>query len=727
MAAIAESTPRTAPLARGGALLLDLAEAQRGRWMLWLAPVLLAGILLYFALPEEPPLWIGPTVLSASLVAWAALRGSVPTAPAVMTLAALAAGFSAAQLRTAGTGTPILNGRLGPVLVEGRVVEIAPLPGEGGRVLLEELTVARLPSQDTPRRVRIRVAADLGGVAPGDRIAVLTELLAPPPPAAPGAFDYQRQAWFEGIGAVGFSFGAVRAHQPGSAASGWSERWTELRHTATHRILEALPGPEGGIAAALMTGHQGAISADVIAAMRDSGLAHLLSISGLHIGLIAGILLLGLRAGMALVPWVALRLPTKKIAAIAALIGTGAYVLLAGAPVPTQRAFLMTAIVMLAVLADRSALTMRLVAWAAVVVSLIRPEAVLGASFQMSFAAVAALVATHEGLAARSVTGPRSLISRIGRVLVGIALTSLVAGAATAPFAAYHFHRLADYGVLANMAAVPITGFWVMPLALFAFALMPLGLEAWALVPMGWGIEAIVVVAQWVAGLPGASIQVPAMSAAALAAVVTGGLWLCLWRGRWRWLGLVALPVAGVLILLHRPPDLLISGDGAVVALRDAEGRLRLSDPRKGGIAIETWLERNGQRDRLPWPESPEAGGCDRDGCWAELRGRRLALAFSLAAAAEECGRVDLAVVTRFLPSWRCRGSLLIDRGRLWRAGAHAVWIEEEGVRIKTVRATRGERPWVGERQRPTVLKLELVPWSGISSGERARSTAPAP
>ena len=714
MAAVAELELRAGPernSAGMGALLLRLADAQRGRWVLWLALLLLCGTLSYFALPEEPPVWLGVTGLIAALGAWLALRGSWLLAPALIGSAALAAGFAAAQLRTASTGTPILDRPLGPVPVQGRVVEIAPLPEKGGRMILEDLSIARLAPDQTPRRVRIRIAAGLDGIGPGDRITLLAELVAPPAPAAPGAFDYQRQAWFEGIGAVGFAYGSIRRHEPGQPPSGWSEYWRDLRHDVTGRILAALPGTNGAIAAALMTGHQGAIPIDVIQAMRDSGLAHLLSISGLHIGLIAAILLFGLRAGIALVPWLALRIPGKKVAAVMALIGTGAYVLLAGATVPTQRAFLMTAIVMLAVLADRSALTMRLVAWAGALVTVIRPEAVLGASFQMSFAAVTALIAAHEGFAARRQTGPRSILSRIRRTLGGIALTSLVAGAATAPFAAYHFHRLADYGVLANMAAVPITGFWVMPLGLLAFALMPFGLEAWALVPMGWGIEAILGVARWVAGLPGAAILVPAMPASALAVFAAGGLWLCLWRGGWRWLALASLPVAAALAMLQSPPDLLVTADGAVLALRDAQGTLRLSDARKGGIAVETWLERNGQSQRLAWPEPSEAGGCDSDGCRAELRGRSLAYALTLSAAAEDCGRADLVIAARFLPRGHCRGSIVIDRGALWRAGAHALWLTEEGVRIETVRDHRGERPWTVERVRPAAPVRAFAPW----------------
>jgi competence protein ComEC len=710
MAAIAELESRAEPLVRSGILLLRLIEAQRGRWKLWLAPILLAGVIVYFALPAEPPLWIGPASLIASFCAWFWFRDDALVGPVFLAAAALMAGFTAAQLRTASAGTPILEGRIGPVLVQGRVLEVAPLPEQGGRVLLQDLSIPRLSTDKTPRSVRLRISDDLSTISPGDRIAFLAQLVPPPPPAAPGAFDFQRQAWFDGIGAVGFALGNIRAHEP-AAESGLTQGWARLRHAATARILAALPGPRGAIAAALMTGDQGAIPNGIIAAMRDSGLAHLLSISGLHIGLVAGILLIGLRAGLALIPWLALRIPTKKVAAVAALIATGGYVLLAGAPVPAQRAFVMTAIVMLAILTNRSALTMRLIAWAAAAVALVRPEAVLGASFQMSFAAVTALIASHEALAKRRSRGPRTIAARVGRELAGVALTSLVAGAATSPFAAYHFHRLADYGVLANLVAVPITGFWVMPLAILAFALMPFGLEGLALVPMGWGIGAIIAVAEGVAAFPGSAIEVPAVPAAALAIVVIGGLWLCLMRGRWRWLGTAVLPVAALLVLLDRPPDLLIAADGSVVAVRDMDGRLRLSDARKGGIAVDTWLERNAQTERLSWSDLGEEGGCDSEGCHAQVAGRSTGLALTPAAAAEDCGRVDLVVTTRFLSLARCPGSVLIDRGALWRAGAHALWITNTGVRVETVRGYRGERPWVAERTRPPGLLAGTIRW----------------
>ena len=253
----------------------------------------------------------------------------------------------------------------------------------------------------------------------------------------------------------------------------------ELRQSITDRILTQLPGETGAVAAALMTGYQTAVPEPVMAAMRDSGLAHLLSISGLHIGLVAGLLFVGLRRALALIPPLALAHPIKKWAAGAALIGAFGYLLLSGAPVPTQRAFLMTGLMLVAVLLDRRAISMRSVAWAACAILLITPEALVGASLQMSFAAVVALVAAYEGtrdyrMRQRIGSGP---LRRAGLYVAGIALTSVVATLATAPYSVFHFNRLALYGVVANVLAVPLTGLWVMPWAVAAFLLMPFGLE----------------------------------------------------------------------------------------------------------------------------------------------------------------------------------------------------------------------------------------------------------
>jgi competence protein ComEC len=295
-------------------------------------------------------------------------------------------------------------------------------------------------------RVTLRAASEALPV--GSWVRLPAVLNPPPAPAMPGAFDFARQAWFDRLGGVGYAVGRPEAIAApvGEDGAGWRLRVEGLRQRLNERIQAALPGPAGAVAAALMTGDRGAIPEELVEAMRDSGLAHLLSISGLHIGLVWTLLFFAVRAGLALAEPVALRWPVKKWAAAAALAGAFAYLLISGAEVPTQRAFLMTALVTLAILCDRSALSMRLVAWAAGAILLLTPEALLSASFQLSFAAVVALVAAYEVLAPRlaRLRADSGTARRIGLYLAGVCLTTFVAGLATAPFGLFHFTRLVN-------------------------------------------------------------------------------------------------------------------------------------------------------------------------------------------------------------------------------------------------------------------------------------------
>ncbi|MGH6961173.1 MAG: ComEC/Rec2 family competence protein, partial [Dongiaceae bacterium] len=506
--------------------------------------------------------------------------------------------------------------------------------------------------------------------------------------------------------AVGFAFGQTVTLLEQTGDADWlstTAAWlADLRLRIAMEVRSVLPEAPGAIAVALITGDQGAIPKPVLEAMRDSGLSHLLSISGLHIGLVAGILFIGLRAMLALIPPLVLNHPTKKWAAATALLGTLFYLLLAGAPVPTQRAYLMTGIVLLAVLFDRKAISMRTVALAATAVLLILPDALVGASFQMSFAAVVALVAVYEAsepLRLRwraNAPWPRTAALYVG----GIAAMSLIATAATSPFVAYHFDRFTAYGVFANMLAVPLTSFWVMPFAVAAVLLMPFGLAWLALVPMGWGIEGIVWIADVVAALPGAVSLVPAMPIGGLLLTTLGGLWLCLWQRRWRLLGLPAIGLGLLSVLMVRPPDILISEDGRLVAVADGDGKLLLSSRRVGRFEADAWLLRAGEDAALDWPtDGYGAGGrlaCDNLGCIYSAAGWTVAIAHEPDALIEDCQVADIVLSLEPMRG-PCRSAKrVIDRFDLWRDGAHALWIDDEqAVRIESVRARRGDRPWV--------------------------------
>ena len=436
---------------------------------------------------------------------------------------------------------PPLDKRIGQASIEGRVVAASALPS-GIRLLLEDVAIRGRDERALPRRVRITVRASGATAAPGDQVRVRAVLMPPPGPALPGAFDFQRKAFFDGLGAVGYAVGRIQLVEARSQST-IGDRVARLRQAISARVRASLPGSAGAIAATLMTGDRGAIAARDLAAMRDSGLAHLLAISGLHIGLIAAILFFTVRGLLALAPRVALNYPIKKWAAAAAMLGAFAYLLITGLTIPTQRAFLMTSIVLLAVILDRSVISMGLVAWAAAVVLLLSPESLLGPSFQMSFAAVVALIAAYEVCRAPMIDwlGGGGIGRRVLLYFMGIGLTTLVAGLATTPFAIFHFNRFVAFGLAANLVAVPVMALWIMPWAMLAYVLMPFGLERLALVPMGTGIDLVLGVAHTVAAWPGAVWLLPPMPTVGLVLVALGGLWLCLWRRAWRLAGIAGI------------------------------------------------------------------------------------------------------------------------------------------------------------------------------------------
>lgn len=688
------------------ASLSALLLAERERWPLWLPAGVGLGVVTYFLLPAEPPAWAGAVALGAALVgAWVERRRR-PVMLAVLAAATVPLGFAVAQLRTHLVDAPVLERRLGPATVTGRVAETHPLPEGGLRLVLEDVVIDDPAEGTMPARVRITVRAESDPIPPPGRRVEARAVLSPPPaPAAPGAFDFARWAYFERLSAVGYALGPVHELPP-EAGEGFSWRLAldGLRHRVATRVMAALEGPEGPVAAALLTGERGAIPRSVFTAIRSAGLAHLLAISGLHLGLVAGFVFFAVRGGLALWERVALRYPIKKWAAAAALIAALGYLFLSGATVPTQRAFLMAGLVLVAVMLDRTAVSMRLVAWAAAMVLLVAPESLLGPSFQMSFAAVIALVAVWESVRYDLLPAwwrEANWFRRRLIYLVGVGLTTLVASAATAPFVVYHFNRVAIYGLAANFLAVPITALWIMPWGLVALLLMPIGLEALALVPMGWGIAGVIGIAETVSAWPSAVLLFPAMPGLALGAVALGGLWLCLWQRPWRWLGLVAVAGGLMTVPLGRGADVLVDGNGKLFAVRTASGELALSSRRAARFTGEIWLRREGQDEAAPWPDDDGDDPrlrCDSLGCIYRARGQVVALVRDARALMDDC-RIATVVVSLEPVRGRCPSArVVIDRFDLWREGAHALWLDPDGVRTVSVAESRGRRPWVLDR-----------------------------
>jgi len=475
-----------------------------------------------------------------------------------------------------------------------------------------------------------------------------------------------------------------------------------VRQAIGQRITAVLPGQPGAIANALITGERGGISEETNAAFRASGLFHVLSISGLHMVIMSGSVFFLVRLCLAAVPALALRYPIKKWAAVAATVAAFAYLLISGASFATVRSVIMISIMFLAVVLDRPALALRNVVLAALVILILFPESLFNTGFQMSFAAVAGLVAFYEVIRHRGEEGafvPRGPLARLALFLVGIVLSTLVASAAVAPFAAYHFHQSQQYAVLANLIAIPLCNLIVMPAALATLMAMPFGLETLPLWIMGLGIEGMTWVAARVGSLPGAVGRIPAMPTFAFLLMVAGGLWLVLWQTRWRLLG-AALVAAGVALAptLQRP-DVLIARDGALVAVRSDNQRLSAVGSRRPSFELIRWLEHDG--DTREPKEATKASGfkCDAVGCLAVVKGVTVAVARHPAALRDDCQRAKILIAS-FANPRGCNGpAVLIDFFAVRRRGTHAVYIDEDGhIRVETVAQTRGDRPWSSRR-----------------------------
>ena len=684
---------------------LASALADEGaRASLWLPVCLGLGIAGYFALPQEPPPWLllplGAGLLALLWLGW--LRPGLRAA--VLALGLLGLGLFVAMLRTLAVAAPVLAEELGPRWVSGQVAEVEIVDSRP-RLLLRTSQISGLPAEATPDLVRLRLLRPWPGLRAGDSVALKAVLRPPPEPAAPGAFDFARRAYFQRLGAVGYAVTAPRIEEGADGEDGarrWRVAWAALRQALGERITAALDGVPGAVAVALITGDRSAIPDAALEDMRMSGLAHLLAISGLHLGLVAGLVFFAARTGLALIPALALRFPIKKWAAVLAAAAALVYLFLVGATIPTQRAYVMVGLALLAIVLDRQPISLRLLAAAAMLILILSPESLLSASFQMSFAAVTGLVAGYEWLSQRRQPGfqDRGLLARLGVYLGFLMLSSVIANLATAPFAIFHFNRLAVFGLFANLVAIPLTAFWIMPAALIAMLLLPFGLEAWPLAAMGMGIEFLLAVAGEIAAWQGAVIPIRAMPLWGLAAATLGGLWLCLWERPWRLLGLAGPLLGAASIALASPPDLLVSGDGKLLALRARDGALVFSSLRRDRYRRDIWLRRSGSMTARAWePDGQAEPGlrCDALGCIFEFApGRRLGLALTGEALEEDCRAVEVLVSLEPLRGLDCpTPSLVIDRFDLWRNGAHAVWLSGRASRVTTVRAQRGERPWV--------------------------------
>ncbi|HEX8512915.1 MAG TPA: ComEC/Rec2 family competence protein, partial [Allosphingosinicella sp.] len=569
-----------------------LADAERDQLPLWLPVGLGLGTAAWFALPDARA-WIAFLLLAAALAL--APQAIAPgtrwgRAASIFCLAAIV-GCANVWWKAERVAAPVLSHARAAEFDAG-IESFQRLPARGLiRLVVEPAAESGLPAK---LRVNVDSATAPAGIEAGATVRLRGYLMPPAPAALPGAYDFARAAWFQGIGGTGRVTLVRVVAPPGDL--GWRARLADTRQRLADHIRSKLPAGAGGIAAALATGDQGGIPEADAEAMRRSGLAHLLSVSGLHLTAVVGAVMLLTLKLLALSPVLALRFRLVLIAAGAGALAGIAYTLLTGAEVPTIRSCIAALLVLLGVALGRDALTLRLVAVAALVVLLLWPESLPGASFQMSFAAITAIVALHEHPRVRALLARREELwpMKVGRFVLGLILTGLAVEVALIPIALWHFHQAGLYGALANIVAIPLTTFVIMPLEALAllFDVAGLGAPFWWLA--GASLELLLALAHAVAAAPGAVARLPTLPATAFALMLAGGLWLVLWRTRGRRLGLVPAAAGAAAALMAPTPDLLVTGDGRHLALRTSSGELALLRGRAGDYVRELMTQSAG-------------------------------------------------------------------------------------------------------------------------------------
>ncbi|HEY5073027.1 MAG TPA: ComEC/Rec2 family competence protein [Caulobacteraceae bacterium] len=709
------------PRAISGAFAAQ-AGSQFDRLTLWFPVAFGLGAAAYLGLKSEPAVWPA-ALLAAGLTAaaiWLRLYSRRRLFFAMGVLAALAAlGFLAAKVHSDQVAAPIAPTGLGVVRIDGWVVDIATPSQRGERLVIAPVAIGRLAPPQTPTRVRIVVAAEGGpdgAPAPGTAISLMALLDPPPGPAAPGAYDFARDAWFDGLGGVGL------AMRPPVMASLPPPTWrlrlemavNALRWSVARRLvadISAIMGKDdggaAGLAAAVTTSHQDWLDQSHRDDLRASGLAHMLAIAGLHTAALSGFAFFAFRIAIAAWPWLALRVPGKKVAAAAGLLVVWAYLILSGAHPPARRAAITASVAFIAILLDRRAVSLHSLAIAAMIILVAEPEVVVQPGFEMSFCATASLVALAEmwrrPMRPASLPWPLAVVQSVRDWTLAMLMVSFIAGAATGPFAIQHFNRVANYGVFANLTADFLASVVLMPALAVSLVVEALGLGhagSAAFWVAGWAARSVVAIGHFFATAPGAAMAWSSAPEVALAVSYLGIIFACLWRGSLRWVG---APLAAAVALWPRPapPVAWMAADGndAAIVVGGQEVAMK---PGLRLYATQLWAQRRG----FALPADPVSAqrthfDCDRKGC-VPIGPARPAIAAwwgkrppSIERYKALCGSAQIVIFrARFAPWSSCGSALVLTRADFARGGAAEIFRTPGGLRISWAQPVRGERPW---------------------------------
>ena len=670
-------------------------ERERAQLPLWFAVAFGAGIAAWLSLAGRGE-WAAFVAIALGMALGGISAGRGRTGRLLQYGGlAMAAGCALIWWRSDHVAAPRLDRPL-VASIEAKVERLESRAAKGDIRLTLAPSGERLP----PRiRVSLPEADSPSGIGRGAIVRLRARLQPPPPMALPGSHDFARDAWFAGIGGVGRAIGPVEL-----VAAGGGQNLDAMRDRLGKHIREQLPGRSGGIATALATGDQAAVSEEDAEAMRRSGLAHLLSVSGLHIAAVVGAAMLLSLKLLALSERLALRFNLVLVAAGFGALAGVAYTLLTGMQVPTVRSCIAALLVLGGIALGRDAISLRLVAVGAIAVLAVVPEALAGASFQMSFAAVTAIIALHHWQPVRHWLAPREegWPMRLLRGLFGLLLTGLVVEMALIPFALYHFHKAGLYGVLANMVAIPLTTFVIMPLEALALVLDLAGLGAPLWIAAGWAIDLILALAHRIGSAEGAVAMLPTMPGWAFALMILGGLWVCLWTGRVRALGAIPFAAGAAGAAMSPVPSLLVTGDGQHLALVRGDGVPVLLRSRSGDFVRDLMSEAAAYDGDPASLDEQRFARCSRDACVADIvegdRAWRLLAIRSRnriewTTLTRSCADADIVVADRWLPNGCSPRWLKLDRKALERTGGVAIYLGDR-PRVETVADRMGGHPW---------------------------------
>lgn len=658
----------------------SLFYAEQAGLSLWFGVFFALGIGIYFALPSEPPMWGTIFLALTAGVLWSYGFKEFFSRLILGYMFFACFGICVASVKANLVAAPVLQVPLFETGITGNVVKVEPFKGKQ-RLTLQNVKIENLAPEITPYKVRLNFPEDYPHIKVGDHIEGVAHILPPMLPAEIGAYDFSRAAWFMRLGAIGKLI-ELTEYKPATQTKGASEWLEGIRDKIETRVADILPESAAGIAIPLIIGEQGTVPPDLYQLYRRAGIVHVLSVSGFHLTLLAGLVFFLIRGLLTLFTKLEGRVNPKKISAFISLLIVGFYLLISGLQLPAIRSFLMISIVLIGVLFDRRAISLRSVMLAGVLILFFWPESLMSVSFQLSFMAVFALVSLYELLMKhlQRTELSRFMVYKVFLLIVGMICVSVLASIATAPYAVYHFNQFVPYGVLGNLLTSLLFSFAIMPLLLAAVLLMPFGLDAKFLELSGWFLDQITDICRWIALLPHADITVQVFDDWGLILVSVGLLWLFLFSTWVRWLGILILLPAIFSFYTMEKPDVLVSEGGKVFAIRQADGTLKLSSAEANTFISDVWLRRNGQN---PYQYPLENVFTDKA---VRIKGHKIAFS--------SLNCVNAAVT--FITKWEigdCPG-LVVDKKDLWNNKTHAVFIRPEGIEIKSVKETLPKRIW---------------------------------